>query len=275
MKSAEAIVELIQNYLNNEIDQVNFNNSYPPLLAKYEEDIDDSAYYPLDVLAPSENNDDKAWKQNMKEMYLSEIAKLDDMLEDNEPSYSETMSVEKQKEHCREALERLPIELLDRSTKSWVKDELLEDDEFIFFDERKRSKLGCHKVLYVAPLESESFLITALNGSMPKFDFDYSELLQCLKKHGGHQRATWIRCSEPDGFSNIEVSQFFTDPYQDIENLHWIEHTGSQSTQGGVCHLILIAEDRSWMLLHTNTFSEFKIELHGSRQFIDEVSRSA
>lgn len=275
MKSAKAIIELIQKYLNNDLDQGDFNNLYPPLLAKYEEDIDGSAYYPLDILAPSESNDDKAWKQSMREMYLSEIAKLDDMLEDNEPSYSETMTVEKQKEHCREALERLPIELLDRSTKSQVEEELLEDDEFVFFDEHKLSKLGGHHVLYSASLENESFLITALNGDMPKFDFNYSELLQTLKKYGGPQRATWVRCSEPDGFSNIEVSQFFTDPYQDIENLHWIEHTDSQSTQGGVCHLILVAEDRSWMLLHTNTFSEFKIELHGSKKFIEKVSSNA
>ena len=272
MKSAEAIVELIKNYLNNDIDQAHFNNSYPPLLAKYEEDVDDSAYYPLDILVPSESNDDKAWKQNMREMYLSEIAKLEDMLEDNEPSYSETMSVEKQKEHCREALERLPIELLDRSTKSWVENVLLEDEEFVFFDECESPKLGDHKVLYVTSLENESFLITALNGNMPKFDFNYPELLKNLKKHGGSQRATWVRCSEPDGFSNIEVGRFSTDPYQDIENLRWIEHTDSQSTQGGVCHLILVSEDRSWMLLHTNTFSEFKIELHGSKQFLDKLS---
>jgi len=100
--------------------------------------------------------------------------------------------------------------------------------------------------------------------------------VQGLKDDVGRpQRATWVRCSEPDGFSNIEVSHFFTDPYQDIENLHWIEHTDSQSTQGGVCHLILVAEDRSWMLLHTNTFSEFKIELHGSKQFIEKVSSNA
>jgi hypothetical protein len=272
MKSAKAILELIQNFLNDEVNQAHFNSTYPPLLAKYEEDIDDSAYYPLDILAPSDCNDDKAWKQNMREMYLSEIAKLDELLEDNEPSYSETMSVEKQKEHCREALERLPIELLDRSTKSWVEDELLEDEKFVFFDNSNRSKLGSHDVLYVTPLENESFLITALNGNMPKLDFNYGELLQSLKKHGGSQRATWVRCSEPDGFSYIEVSQFFTDPYQDIENLHWIEHSASQDTQGGVCHLILIAEDRSWMLLHTNTFDEFKIELHGSKQFMDKLN---
>lgn len=275
MKSANAIIELIQKYLNNDLDQADFNNLYPPLLSKYEEDIDDSAYYPLDILAPSESNDDNSWKQSMREMYLSEIAKLDDMLEDNEPSYSETMTVEKQKEHCREALERLPIELLDRRTKSWVEDEILEDDEFVFFDEHKHSKLGGHHILYIASLEKESFLVTALNGNMPKFDFNYSELLQTLKKYGGRQRATWVRCSEPDGFSCIEVSEVFTDPYEDIENLHWIEHTDSQSTQGGVCHLILAAEDRSWMLLHTNTFSEFKIELHGSKQFIEKVSSNA
>jgi hypothetical protein len=275
MKSAKAIMDLIQNYLNNDIDQAQFNNLYPSLLAKYEDDIDDSAYYPLDILAPSESNDDKAWKQNMREMYLSEVAKLDDMLEDNEPSYSETMSVEKQKEHCREALERLPIELLDRSTKSWVENSLIEDEEFVFFDECKRSKLGGHKVLYSVSIENESFLITALNGNIQKLDFDYCELLQTLKKYGGNQCATWVRCSEPDGFSNIEVSQYFTDPYKSIENLQWIEHTNSQSTQGGVCHLILISEDRSWMLVHTNTFSEFKIELHGSKQLIEKLSNNA
>jgi hypothetical protein len=96
MKNTEAMVDLIQDYLENKVDQKQFNRSYPSLLAEYEEGIDDSASYPLDILAPSESNDDKAWKGDMREMYLSELAKLDVLLEDNEPSYSETISVEKQ-----------------------------------------------------------------------------------------------------------------------------------------------------------------------------------
>jgi hypothetical protein len=274
MKNADAIVDLIHDYLENKVDQKQFNRSYPSLLAEYEEGIDDSASYPLDILAPSESNDDKAWKEDMREMYLSELAKLDVLLDDNEPSYSETISVEKQKELCKEVLERLPIELLDRDTKLWVENTLLEDGGFVFFDDKNCSKLGGHKVLYVTPLENESFLITSLNGNMPKLEFEYRGLLKQLKKHGKSEHATWVRCSEPDGFSSIEVSQFFTDPYEDVENLHWIEHTNSESTQGGVCHLILVAEDRSWMLLHTNKFNEFKIELHGSQRLIADVSRN-
>jgi len=275
MKSANAILKLIQDYLDNKIDQGYFNKSYPSLLAKYEEDISDSAYHPLDILAPSESNDDKAWKENMREMYLSEIAKLDELLEENEPSYSETMTVEKQKEHCKEALERLPVELLDRSTKDWIEKTLLENESFEFYDKNNNSKLGRHKVFYSTPLESDSFLITALSGHLPKMDIDHSKLLYSLKSLSNSQSATWVRCSEPDGFYSIEVSQYFTDPYECIENLLWIEHTDSESTQGGVCHLVLVSQDRSWMLVHTNTFDEFKIVLHGSEEFIEKVCSNA
>ncbi len=70
------IITIIEDYLAGSIEKSAFDRDYPVLLQEYDEEIQDPAYYPLDILAPSDNNSEASWKENMKNMYLSEIYRL-------------------------------------------------------------------------------------------------------------------------------------------------------------------------------------------------------
>ena len=272
LKRAKDLSEVLQQYVYGKITRKKFSKRFPGILKKYEETIDDSAYYPLDILVPTADNSDRAWKENMLSMYRNEIARLESLLEHNEPSYSETLSDQKLIEHCKEALERLPVEILDRTTKAWLEENIVNDVFFEFLDSKDISKFGYHEVIYQTPIEHESFLLSALNGKLRQCHISYPNLLQTLEDLSDSQRATWVQCSEPDGaIAAIEISSSFTDAYKDFDQFNWIEQTSGDSVQWGTCYLILLPEDKSWMLANINTFREFKIELHGNQQFVESV----
>ncbi|OUS29202.1 hypothetical protein A9Q99_08795 [Gammaproteobacteria bacterium 45_16_T64] len=266
------ILELLEQYTDGELSRNTFTEKYGEVFAKLKEKLGDVVCYPLNIIIPSSENSEQAWQQNMREMYLREIESLDSMLEEDEPSYTETLSEKEQKELCSEAMRDIPKTALDRDAKQWIEDSLVEDGEFIFFDEAEVSKFGASRTLYQANLVHESILMSALSGDFGRLDFEYAALVRLLKDSNKDVKTVWVRCSDVDGFSSIENTCWYTDENQEVENLNWIEHTSPEETQWGACYLVLLPANKEWMLVHSNDYESFKIQLHGSDSFINGIT---
>lgn len=267
----QKIFELLKNYVNGGMSRSEFTESYSKLLPELNDKLDEGLYNPLDIIVPTKDNNEQAWKENMREMYLREIENLDNLLEEDEPSYSEKLSDHQQKELCQEAIKYMPMAALDRSSKKWIENNLIEDEEFVFFDGQGKSKLENHKVLYEAKLVDKSFIMTAFCGGLSQLDFKYSELIDVLKESDEGKNTVWVRCSEPDGFASVASSPWHTDTSDEIENLNWLEYIDPETTQWGVCHLVFMPSNKEWLLVHTNDFDNFSIALHGKEAFISNV----
>lgn len=267
----QKIFELLKIYVNGDMSRSEFTESYSKLLPGLSDKLDEGLYDPLDVIIPTEDNSEQAWKENMREMYLREIENLDNLLEEDEQSYSEQLSEQQQKELCQRAIKYIPIAALDRSSKKWIENNLIENEEFVFFDGQGKSKFESHKVLYEAKLVQKSFIMTAFCGGLPQLDFKYSELIDVLKDNDISVSTVWARCSEPDGFALVASAPWYTNTSDEIENLNWLEYTDPQTTQWGVCHLVFMPSNKEWMLVHTNDFNNFSIALHGKEVFISNI----
>ena len=270
IKEEQEIFELITEYLSGAVSREQFTESYSQLLPKLESRLDGGLYHPLNVIVATEDNSERAWKENMRNMYLREIENLDSLLAEDEPSYAEKLTEQQQKELCQEALKYMPKAALDRASKEWVEDNLIEEDQFVFVDDKGNSKLGSYEILYQEKLVRRSFIMTAFSGGLPKLKFNYALLIETLKKHSPGD-TVWLRCSEPDGFSAVESSPWYTDPAEETENLNWLEYTDPQSTQWGPIYLIFMSADREWLLVHANNFEEFSMTLYGAEEFLSNV----
>ncbi len=270
LKEEQKILELLNEYLSEKISRKEFTDTYSGLLPELESKLEEGLYHPLNVIVATDDNSERAWKEDMRNMYLREIENLDRLLEKDEPSYAENLTEEQQKELCNEAIDFIPKAALDRSSKKWIESSLIEDEEFSFFDESGKSKLGNSEVLYQAKLVRKSFIMTAFSGGLAKLEYDYALLIETLKKHTGGD-TVWVRCSEPDGFRSIDGTPWYTDPADEIENLNWLEYTDPETTQWGPCYLLFMPENRKWLLVHANDFEGFSVVLHGPKDFLDEV----
>ena len=182
------------------------------------------------------------------------------------------MSGDKLRKYAGEAYSRLPKELLARSTCSWVEENLtIEGEVFNFYNEGGDSLFGDSVKLYSTDIK-ESFFLSAMEGIIPASTFNYTELLSVLEEVGDSEPAAWVTCSEPDNaFALINHPCTLGKPYEETRHLAKLELTEPQSVQGGDCFLILLPENKEWMLLHYYNFSSVVISLHGSNEFIDTV----
>jgi len=270
LKEEQKLFKLLKGYVSGNISREKFTYSYCELLPLLESKLDKGLYHPLHVIVPTEDNSERAWKEDMRDMYLREIKNLDELVEKDEPSYAEKLSEEQQKALCQEAIQSIPKVALERSSIEWVKNNLIKDDEFVFIDEENNSRFDSYDVLYKACLVRKSFIMTAFSGGLPKLDYDYTLLINSLKKKVDGN-TVWIRCSESDGLTAVDGTTWYTDPAEEIENLNWLEYTDPQMIQWGVCHLLFIPSNREWMLVHSNDFEGFSITLHGTGAFVSDV----
>ncbi len=82
-------------------------------------------------------------------------------------------------------------------------------------------------------------------------------------------------CSEPDGaLALINPLSSFDSPFSDYSKISRLEQTSGDEVQWGTCNLILLSQDRKWMLRHVYKFDRFEIELHGETNFLDKVLNS-
>lgn len=270
LKEEQKIFVLLNEYLSGEVSREKFSRVYTKLITKLKPKLEKGLYHPLDVIVPTEDNNERAWKENMRNMYLREIERLDRLLEENEPSYAEKLTEHQQKELCKEAIDVIPKAALGRSSKVWIESNLIEDEEFTFVDENGKSKLGSSEVLYQATLVRKSFIMTAFSGGLTKLEYDYALLVKTLKIHADGD-TVWVRCSESDGFTSIDSAPRYIDPDDEVENINWLEYTDPQTNQWGPCYLLFMPGNRKWLLVHSNNFEGFSIVLHGPKEFMGEV----
>jgi len=266
-KTEKKIEKLLNDYVRNALNLDAFSKQYNKLLSKLEEEIGD-IYHPLNVIVPSKNNAEKAWQNNMREMYLQELSNLDALLAQDEPSYSEKLSKQQRIDLCRDALKYIPIASSDREAKEWIEENLISDDDFDFGGVIKKSQMTHYTSLYKTQIVHESFLMSALNGLIAPLNIKYDELISFLCNQLATSRAAWVRCSDCDGFIKIEGASLYSETSNNPDRINWIECTKSQDTQGGDCHLILLDGKREWMLVHSNDFSNFEIRLFGSKKLL-------
>ena len=272
LNEEQAVSELLKSYVAGELTRDVFTERYKKLSAVLEPLLDDGLYHPLHVIVPTKENSDKAWKENMRSMYLNEIAELDKLLEENKPSYSELISEEKQKELCHEAILAIPRFAQEREIVSWIKENLIEDEEFVFTQKDGSSKFGGSLSIYTTPLRQKSILMTGLFGELPKLDLEYYSLIKELRSNT-ESECLWVHCSEPDGFTSVEAASWYLDQEDEIENFNSLEYSDPEHTQGGTYNLVFIPVDVSWMLVHENNFESISITLHGKPELVDEIQK--
>lgn len=176
---------------------------------------------------------------------------------------------------CSQAVERLPRELLDRSTRQWILDNLVTEDSFSFTNPDGASKFGVAHALHATPIEKESFLLSAVNGSIQPASFNYEKLLQALRALSAGQLATWALCSEPDGaFAHVDNVWSLGNAYEEPQQLAKLEQIRGDHVQWGNCYLLLLPADRSWLLANRYNFREFSIEFHADRAACEQVSEA-
>jgi len=174
---------------------------------------------------------------------------------------------------CKQAAERLPRELLDRSTREWISVNLVTEDSFSFLNADGVSKFGDVQVLHATPIERQSFLLSAISGSLQPAPFSYENLLKKLRALSGGQLATWALCVEPDGaFASIESLWSLGETFDEPEQLAKLEQIRGDHVQWGNCYLLLLPADRKWLLVNRYNFSEFSIELHADTTVCKQVS---
>ena len=271
LNEEQAVSDLLNSYISGELTRDTFTEKYKKLSENLESLLDEGLYHPLHIIVPTEENSDRAWKENMRSMYLNEISELDKLLEDDEPSYSEMLTEEKQKELCQEAIMAIPRFARERTVASWVKKNLIEDEEFVFMQKEGISKFGSVLPIYDAALRQKSILMTALFGGLGKLEFNYYDLIKELRSISKCE-CIWVLCSEPDGFSTVNIAPWYADQENEIENFNWLEYSDPESTQGGPCYLLFMPEDTSWMLLHENNFEKITISLHAKEKVMAQIS---
>jgi hypothetical protein len=234
------LVELLRRFLAGEWDYPAFQPQFKRALQAYQHAVRDKAYWPLDVIADIPQHC-RASLHN----------------------------------YCRQAIERLPKESLDRSTRQWLDTELIATDRgytfFSFYDSDGRSRFGDVVRLYSAKIDSESYLLSALNSSLVPPSFRYADLLSSLRDTGGNELATWVYGTEPDNaLANVECVWSLGDTYAESHQLRRLER--SPAEEGGPSNLMLLPKSKRWMLLNEADGGTFTISLHGSRTFIDTVA---
>lgn len=176
------------------------------------------------------------------------------------------------KKLCTMALERLPREELDRQTRHWICENLVDGDEFSFFHSTGLSKFGASERLHKSNIDGESFLLSALNGTLRPLQFRYANLLGALRDASDGEIAAWVSCSEPDNaFANIEHVWTLGSAYEEPGQLSRLEQIRGDSVQWGNCYLLLLPKSKAWMLVNHYYFSGFEISLHGEPNFVAEI----
>lgn len=176
---------------------------------------------------------------------------------------------------CRDALDRLPRELLDRSTRSWIAERLVHHDGFRFVDSDGASLFGHMRRLHSTTIASESFLLSGLDRAITPAPFKYRALLRALRTAAANELATWALCTEPDNaFAHIDSLSSLGEVYEESDQLAKLERISGCDVQWGPCYLLLIPASRDWLLVNRYDFREFEIALHGSAGMLDFVCDS-
>lgn len=273
---AKRVEELITQFISGEINENSFKEKYPIVLEQFQELIEDNVYNPLDLLAPTNENSERSWKESMISMYKNELDKLENMLDDGEESYTEMLGTNERKSLCKDALKAITSQVQDITAKEWINDNIVEDDcYFEFMDIKGNSKFGDIQVIYNSPIIKESFLLSALSNVLVKPSYSFQQILSSIREVSNQTQCFWAHCSEIDGVhASIEIqSSSFGTAFDQIEQLAWLEHTTGDEVQWGDCHLLLLPIDYKWMLKITNNFKELKIEIHGKEDFLKSVTR--
>lgn len=131
----EPLAAIITGFLADDFDYREFQRRFQPALRTYEKAIDAHAYWPLDVIADI-------------------------------PKHCES----RLREWCQQALDRLPKEALDRSTRHWLESTLIAKGDgytyFSFFGTDGKSRFGTHAAFYSTSIDRDSFLLSSLNGTI-------------------------------------------------------------------------------------------------------------
>jgi hypothetical protein len=236
----EPLAEIITRFLAGGCDYSEFRKQFQPALKSYEKSIKDRAYWPLGVIADIP----KHCKSNLHE-------------------------------YCEQALQRLPREALDRSTRLWVDSALIANDDgytcFSFYNSDRQSRFGTHAAIYSTRVDQDSFLLSSLNGTISRPPFRYSKLLAVLRDIGGNELATWVYGTEPDNaLAVIDRVWSLGDAYKESDQLRYIER--QPAPEGGGSYLMLLPKSKQWMLMNEYDYERFTIYLHGHRQFIADVA---
>lgn len=219
---------LLAGLLDSSLSEMEFKPLYIAALKEYEEYIGDRPYWPL---------------KDLIDMWGTDLHK-----------------------YSSQALERLPREELDRSTKKWIRENLVTDEAFDFrrFDEKLQ--------LYKSDIDCESFLLSALNGTLKPLPFKFADLLQSLKQISGEELASWVICTEPDGaFTVIESIWSLGKVYEDPGQLTKIEQIKGSHVQWGDCYQLLLPKSKKWALVNFYNFREFEISVYGDKEFLNKV----
>jgi hypothetical protein len=174
-----------------------------------------------------------------------------------------------------QALDRLPKEALDRSTRCWAERMLISSDDggtcFMFFNDDGKSRFGTHAAIYSTRIDADSFLLSSLNGTITQPPFRYSQLLTALRDLGGNELASWAYGTEPDNaLAVIERIWSMGDAYAESDQLRQLER--QPAPEGGGSYLMLLPKSKRWMLLNEYDHERFTVYLHGNRQFILDVA---
>jgi hypothetical protein len=224
----EKLETLLKQLIDYSLSEAEFKALYSSALNEYEKYISDRPYWPL---------------KDLVAMSGSDLLK-----------------------YSSQALERLPREELDRTTKQWVSENLIDGEEFSFeiYEEKVE--------LYSSKIEGESFLLSSLNGTLKPLSFKFSDLLQVLKELSGGELAAWVLCSEPDNaFACIESIWSLGNVYEEDNQLSKIEQIRGDSVQWGNCYQLLLPKSKNWALVNFYYFEGFEMSLYGESSFLNEV----
>lgn len=235
--------ELLLEVTNKKLSLTDFQPQFDLALKRYENKIGDRAYSPLSGIR------DNCLKWSRMEL----------------------------RQNVEQALERLPQEALDRSTRLWFQDNLIEGgyaEHLSHFDFHKseQSKFGHQVELFSTPIDKGSFLVSALNGTLKPLSFVYSDLLKILKGKCLGNLATWVYGIEPDNaIAIIEWITSLGDPFSSDVDILGNSIERNPAPEGGMSYLMLLPKDKDWMLLHVFDYHVFSIQLHGNKQFLSSV----
>lgn len=240
MKHAATLEATLNGFVSGNLPRTAFLVAFRDALHSYANAVDSRPYYPLQDIAESGHAPD------------DQLRRL-----------------------CSQAVERLPRELLDRSTRQWMVDNLVAGDGFNFMNPDGSSKFGIAYMLHATPIEKMSFLLSAVNGNIRPASFKYETLLRALCVLSQGQLATWVLCYEPDGAgTHIHSLWSLGNTYEEPEQLANLEQISGQDVQWGNCYLLLLPADRSWLLVNRYNFREFSIELHAGKAACEQIAEA-
>lgn len=236
----EPLAEIITGFLDDDFDYREFQRRFQPALKSYEKSIGARANSPLEAIADIP----KHCESNLREW-------------------------------CQQALDRLPKEALDRSTRCWLESTLIANENgytyFSFFGTDGKSRFGTHAAIYSTSIDRDSFLLSSLNGTIKRPRFQYSQLLSALRDVGGNELASWVYGTEPDNaFAEIDSIWSLGDSYSESDQLRYIER--QPALEGGGSYLMLLPKSKQWLLMNEYDYERFTIYLHGRREFIAEIA---